>query len=430
LTLAVIKETGPNYESKPRLDIPERLLANLWLRRAAQQASFRSQDGLRVRVLYPGRPGHTAGPDFRDALLEVEGVGLVQGDVEIHLRQRDWKSHGHGGDPRYNGVVLHAALEVQSATTRLQSGQSAPVISLASLMEEEDPDTGDQGGPLWEILSGHGYPKPGSAVEMGVLLDRAGDERFAGKSRVFQSFLAEQDPDQTLYEGLMEGLGYRQNQHAFLLLAQRAGYGALHRAAIRLPAEERAPAIEHWLVTLSGLFSPEHGKPETLPRAGFGPPLSAQVWHCFRVRPANHPLRRIAGAARLVARFLHPELVEELRQVAASGKPALLTAALAVASGPAAGPALVGIGRARDLAVNVVLPCLHGLAEMGEDARRAESYLELYHRFGKLQDNELTREMTGQLVDPRWAADPPKAANNARRQQGLLHLKYLLSGVV
>ena len=131
--------------------------------------------------------------------------------------------------------------------------------------------------------------------------------------------LAEQDPDQTLYEGLMEGLGYRQNQHAFLLLAQRAGYGALHRAAIRLPAEERAPAIEHWLVTLSGLFSPEHGKPETLPRAGFGPPLSAQVWHCFRVRPANHPLRRIAGAARLVARFLHPELVEELRQVAASG---------------------------------------------------------------------------------------------------------------
>jgi len=46
--------------------------------------------------------------------LEVEGVGLVQGDVEIHLRQRDWKSHGHGGDSRYNGVVLHAVLETRS----------------------------------------------------------------------------------------------------------------------------------------------------------------------------------------------------------------------------------------------------------------------------------------------------------------------------
>ena len=90
----------------------------------------------------------------------------------------------------------------------------------------------------------------------------------------------------------------------------------------------------------------------------------------------------------------------------------------------------MGIGRARYLAVNVVLPCLHGLAEMGGDARTAESYLELYHRFGKLQDNELTREMTGQLVDPVWAVDSHKVANNARRQQGLLHLKYLISGVV
>ena len=159
MVVAVIKESGPSYESKVPLDIPEKLLANLWQRRAAQQASFRSPDGLRIKILYPGRPGHTAGPDFRDALLEVEGVGLVQGDVEIHIRQRDWKSHGHGGDPRYNGVVLHAALEVQSATTRLQSGQSAPVISLASLMEDEDPEIGDQGGPLWEILSGQGYPQ-------------------------------------------------------------------------------------------------------------------------------------------------------------------------------------------------------------------------------------------------------------------------------
>ena len=111
------KRDGPSYEPKSDLDIPERLLSRLWQRRAAKQASFRSHDRLRVRVLYSGRPGYTAGPDFRDALLAVEGVGLVQGDVEIHVRRRDWKAHG--GDPRYNGVVLHAALDVQSASTRL-----------------------------------------------------------------------------------------------------------------------------------------------------------------------------------------------------------------------------------------------------------------------------------------------------------------------
>jgi hypothetical protein len=302
------------------------------------------------------------------------------------------------------------------------------VISLAALMgDDESEDAGqNQGGSLWEILSAQGYPRPSSAAEMGDLLDRAGNERFAGKSREFQTFLAEQDPDQTLYEGLMEGLGYRQNQHAFLLLAQLAGYSALRRAAIRLPVGEQASAIEAWLVALSGLDLEGGSGDSQLAGTGFGPAMPRQAWHCFRVRPANHPLRRIFGAAGLVSRFLETGLVEGLYDAAATGKPALLTSALAVPSSSGSGPATVGVGRARDLSVNVVLPFLHALAEIRQDAQEAESHLETYGRFGKLQDNELTREMSEQLMAPGWQ----QLVNNARRQQGLLHLKNLISGMV
>ena len=129
----------PAGKRKRQYAIPERLLADLWRKRAARQAWLRTGGGARVRVVYPGRAGHSAGPDFRNALLEIEGLGLVQGDVEIHLRQRDWDSHGHGKDPNYNGVVLHAALEVDSSVTSLQSGQQAPVVCLAALLEGEDP---------------------------------------------------------------------------------------------------------------------------------------------------------------------------------------------------------------------------------------------------------------------------------------------------
>ena len=129
----------PAGKRKRQDAIPERLLADLWRKRAARQAWLRTGGGARVRVVYPGRAGHSAGPDFRNALLEIEGLGLVQGDVEIHLRQRDWYSHGHGKDPNYNGVVLHAALEVDSSVTSLQSGQQAPVVCLAALLEGEDP---------------------------------------------------------------------------------------------------------------------------------------------------------------------------------------------------------------------------------------------------------------------------------------------------
>ena len=102
-------------ESPPLPDLPERLLARLWQQRAARQQEFRTDAGRRVRVLYPGRPGLAAGPDFRDALLEVEGLGQVRGDVELHRRQQDWYAHGHAADPNYNGVVLHAALNCPPA---------------------------------------------------------------------------------------------------------------------------------------------------------------------------------------------------------------------------------------------------------------------------------------------------------------------------
>ena len=112
--------------------------------------------------------------------------------------------------------------------------------------------------------------------------------------------------------------------------------------------------MEFWLATLSGLLPPSKVQAGRLPRTGFGQPLSAETWHCFRVRPANHPLRRIAGAAALVARFLEPGLVAGLRRAAESGKPKVLTSALTVSGSWAGGPAPVGLVRARELAVNVV----------------------------------------------------------------------------
>ena len=90
---------------------------------------------------------------------------------------------------------------------------------------------------------------------------------------------------------------------------------------------------------------------------------------------------------------------------------------------PGQGPAYIGADRAKDLAVNVVLPFCHALSGGGDDgpARR------LYHRFGKLQDNDLVREMAELLAQPHWAKGG-KTATTARRQQGLIHLHRQLSG--
>ena len=352
---------------------------------------------------------------------------MVRGDVEIHLHQRDWQSHGHGEDPNYSGVVLHAVLGAESSLTALHSGRQAPVVSLAPLLDDADPpESGYNSKPwpeLWTVLGLRGYPQPATLEELGDLLDQAGDDRFLTKSAGFLRFLREQGPDQTLYEGLMEGLGYRFNQQPFLKLAARAPYAALDRAACLVPEQDRAQALESWLLRVSGLAPLDLSEHIAMPRVGFGTPLLPDEWHCFRVRPSNHPRRRIAGAAGLLDRLLKDGLVPGLKR-AARGGPKELLSALTVTGGTSQKGKLIGRGRAGDLAVNVVLPFLHGLAASSGQDTESRAHLDLFQRLGKLQENELTQEMARQLMDPSWWA----VVTNARRQQGLLHLDSLVKG--
>ena len=91
---------------------------------------------------------------------------------------------------------------------------------------------------------------------------------------------------------------------------------------------------------------------------------------------------------------------------------------------------VLGPGRAKDLVINGLLPFMHAWVEA--DAHQPglgqgpgpDGVLALYHRFPLLTHNELTREMTAQLLPAGWRG----AVANARRQQGLLHLSALLRG--
>ena len=205
-------------------------------------------------------------------------------------------------------------------------------------------------------------------------------------------------------------------------LAQRAPYEALARTAAGASRTERAEIIESQLLALAG-FPALDGGNKPLPRGGrFGSAMSVKEWRLFRVRPSNHPRRRIAGAARILDRFLDGGLARGLAQATAG--PRELTESLTVEAAPGGKGSLIGQDRARDLAVNAALPFIHGLAAVGQKPDAAKAALELYARFPKLQENELTREMAAQLIDPAWQG----AVSTARRQQGLLHLASLLRG--
>ena len=406
--------------------ITEKQLARLWQRRAVRVQALRTEEGRRVRVLYPGRPGVTAGPDFRNALLAVDGQGIVQGDVEVHLRQRDWRAHGHDLDPNYNGVALHVSLDPGGVQSRTDSGAAPPVVNVRALLAEKENEaeqTEDSGRHLWAILAQRGYRRPETAEQMAALLNRAGDVRFLWRSRQLQMLMGRQCPEQTLWESICEALGYRHNQHPFLMLATVAPIDRLTAAVRGAPAEQRELLAAGLLLRLAGFGDKGERSVRPLPR-GLGPALDLHRWRLFRVRPSNHPRRRVEGSAALVARFAERGLIAGLDRAAEIGKPAAITRMLSVKDHANGKPALIGAGRAGDIAVNVVLPFLHGRKLLAEDQAGAAAILKIYRDFGRLIDNEITRTLAGALQEPEWG----RVANNARRQQGLIHLQRILAG--
>ena len=423
---AVNRKLPADGANDPLPPITEKQLARLWQRRAARSRALRTERGSRIQVLYPGRPGVTAGPDFRNALLLVEDQGLVQGDVEVHLRQHDWRSHGHHTDPNYNGVALHVALETTGAHAGTAGGGEPPLVGLRSLLDDSSADEpqDEVRDHLWRLLAQHGYRRPDTAERMASLLNRAGDERFLGRSRVLQQLMLEQPAAQTLWESICEALGYRHNQHAFLQLANAAPIGALEDMARRLPETDRIAVLSAVLLGLAG-FS-DHRPPPGLDSVcgNLGPPLDAAQWKLFRVRPSNHPRRRVAGATGLLARFAGQGLLPGMWNVAAQGNPSALTRALSVSSRVDHEAALIGSGRARDIAVNAILPFLHGFASLAGEAGRSREMLEIYRKYGKLTENEITRELASALQPEEWGW----VARTARQQQGMIHLQRLLAG--
>lgn len=392
----------------------EDALAALWSRAHTLAEALVTEDGRRLRVVYPGRRSAAAGPDFRDAVLVTESGGSIVGDVELHLNAPDWRAHAHHIDANYNGVALHVVFSPKGKrATRLQSGMEAPIAALEGVAARLEAAS-DELPELAEVRL------PRDAAGIAAALDAAGDARFLSKSRGFGLELQGLDADEVLYRGLMDALGYSANRKPFGALARRVAYRTL--AGLRgAPRGTRPAAVKALLLGASGLM----GSADRIEGIGelrrirkglpYVKPLDKREWRLFRVRPANHPVRRVVGAALIVEGCLDDGLARvfagALREGRGRGLRALLEA-----------KPYVGVARARDMLVNVALPFLHAYGVAGGADRDnaggalARAALEAYAAAPKLQENEITREMR------RLCGIDGKARLTARRQQGLMQL--------
>ena len=388
----------------------ERALADLWKRADTLAEGLTTKDGRRLQVIYPGRASSRAGPDFRDAIIATEDGDRLTGDVELHLRAPDWYAHGHDVDPGYNGVILHVVLWPKGESISWQqSRMNAPVVVFPP-----DAHMLDHG----KASRRHRMSRPDGVGQgaLGDILDRAGDERFLARSRGFAIELADAEPEQVLYAALMEVLGYSSNRKPFRELSKCVPVASLGQLRSE-PATTRLMALKAMLLRAAGLLSHLEPSDEArrlkrlLRHLPGSKPMSKKEWRLFRVRPANHPVSRIIGAAHLVDRYIDTGLVGGLAMdVRREDAKSLLQGVII--------RPFIGEGRAGDMVINAVLPFMHAWAGTADAPSLGVASVRLYQGMPKLQDNEITREMR-RILGPEYDDLP---TINARRQQGLMHI--------
>jgi hypothetical protein len=432
------KHIDRTMKIQPFYSIPESEVVRLWRQQAGYQTALEDTNGEFLSIVYPGRLNDSRGGDFRDAVIAFP-EGLQRGCIEIHTLTSGWQSHKHHLDPHYNQVVLQVAWKAdRGIPARTQNGRAIPTVLLEKLTQVGAGEPAPSAA-----LACRDYAAKRGAGQLEEILDQAGEQRFALKSRAFQAELLTTPSEQVLYSGLAQALGYSHNQHAFKDFAQRAplsaGYDLCGPEAVpdlnriqsfllgsagMLPSQRGIKLVsEGYIENLEGIWS-ENRWQALAPLPG---------WEWYKVRPGNYPVRRLivlsqwlwqARITEWQANFLYPVIWNAPAQARIK-----LIHNLRVDSHPywsyhfdfgrpltPSGSALLGGDRIGDMIINIILPFLLAWAGSHSQPELAERSLIMYRQHPALEVNSIQRHMSAQL------AIPSKSLNSACRQQGLLHI--------
>jgi len=325
---------------------------------------FTASADRRVVVADFGRWNREAGPDFVGAVVRIGGREQ-RGSIEVDLDASGWEQHRHATNPAYEDVVLHVVVHraAKRHFARTAAHREVPQVCLA-----DHPGA----APEWD---GSAPARPGrclaplrelSGPQLEELLAVAARRRLERKAASLQAMMAARGPDAALYEALAVALGYKNNKLPFQLLAQRvpATVAATARGEALLFGlagflEKPAPPAGAARAEVAALWSAWW----KLRAAHAHAILPRNAWTLTGLRPANHPLRRLAALAAAARRW------KSVRGALESADPAALEKVLGSLEHPfwsfhatwnsprrAKPLALIGPDRLRDIHANLALP--------------------------------------------------------------------------
>jgi len=389
--------------AEPATDpLTEAELSWIWGGQRFPPEALQAVDGRPLRILYPGRPGGGAGPDYLDAAFELGGE-LRRGDVELHVRASAWHGHGHATDPAYDRVALHVVFRADDGPdTALHSGARAPVAALEPWLagRTEELKRWLAARALWQ------EPCKDARVHLGddavdALLREAGERRLRLKADALRVQVAAYGAEEALWRAILDSLGVGGDRSGFRRLAEAFPVSMARRLTDGLGTTDARGVLTAALAYVGGVGP--------LPFGLTGLPSPVTQALVSRGRPANRPQRRLAGLAGLYLRAGRDLQSHALGSVAAAGKAGALIASWQAAVDRVS---LLGPDRGRELVLNVVLPFALLQPVIAEQAMALAGSLPAAPAYGK------TRFLEANLA----AGEGKRAVRGALAQQGLLSM--------
>ncbi|MGD0855332.1 MAG: DUF2851 family protein [Dehalococcoidia bacterium] len=402
--------------------ISEKNVARLW--KSGRLSRFRDDMGNEVEVICAGRESTRPGCDFQDVVISVNREKLV-GDVELHLSSDLWQKHGHHTNPAYNGIILHVAMWQRGLLpVKLEMGKAVPTVILSGYITERTLQKQREEGHLCHcryacvVKSSTGLKK---------ILLQAGIQRFSTKSAKYAAVLQDSDAAQALYKGICRALGYSRNTAQFEMLADRLPLNSIMGSKAGSLIKKQAMIIgcagllpSQGRVAGSVLSSEQIAEIERewLALSEKPSPFPALRWNLSFLRPGNHPLKRLIYLSHLLHKYEAGGLVRGFNDLLETAAPGSESACLENGLLINDGHPLIGRNRAREIAVNQILPFLLANAVSEGDLSLATRVINTYLNYGAMADNELLRYMKQQLCIKE------SKDLNACAQQGLLHIYH------
>ena len=440
----LLKETsGP--------DFPERVLHLIWMHQRFESTPCTTTCGKPIEILHPGFWNHGAGPDFRSAVLRIDDQLYKHADIELDLKPSFWRSHRHDLNPNFNKVRLHVIWE-----GAIPDNHPLPVLRLSDYTNESQCNlikwAGDSVTECWpERLCGQCRSPLNqlSPESIQVLVRQAALLRLQLKAKRIEEDAREIGYRDALWLHLFNGLGYRKNQWPMRRLYYLTGK-IMEDLDMKKPEETR-------FLMQSRLFGIANLIPKQLPqqpqkdhgyirkcwdawwrdRDTFEQDILPKcMWHMQSIRPANHPLRRLATVAHWMT---DPNFIQRIEEwfntpmqtrIAQEKMHALLgdysdefwSWHWSMTGPKMKTPSfLTGAERTNELVINVILPWL--LARSGSDPTDDHNDLiqrikRLYSNWPRAADNALLKMARTRLLNGRKCGWIQSAAD----QQGLLQI--------